>query len=192
MTPNTDLANRIQHLRQELRQKRRALTYAEQTAASHNLCRQLQKLSSEQRIENVAGYIAANGEISLAPYFHWCWQQQIQVYVPVLHPFSKGHLLFLSYSQHTPLTRNRYNLEEPVLDVSKVIAHRHIDLLLTPLLGFDCHGNRLGMGGGYYDRTLHACPNLQNRAIGVAHRCQQVEHLQPQPWDIPLKQIISA
>ncbi|QDP00438.1 5-formyltetrahydrofolate cyclo-ligase [Thalassotalea sp. PS06] len=179
-------------LRNELKQKRKALSLTEQSLAAEQLSLSLQSYCRTKNITRVAGYIAANGEIDLAPFFTWCDESHIQVCVPVLHPFSKGHLLFLQYDKNTPMITNRYQLKEPQLDVGKVIPTQQIDLLVTPLVGFDINGNRLGMGGGYYDRTLASNPALQDKAIGVAHKCQQVESLKPQPWDIPLKKIIAV
>ncbi|WP_394174240.1 5-formyltetrahydrofolate cyclo-ligase [Thalassotalea litorea] len=179
-------------LRKALRERRRRLSKAQQFHASEQLCANLQHLCRSQHIRTLAGYLAADGEISLAPFFQWCWQNHIKTYVPVLHPFSQGHLLFLNYQASTQLQINRYSLEEPVLDVNKVLPTANIELLLAPLVGFDGNGNRLGMGGGYYDRTLSSFPELQQKTIGVAHRCQQVDKLTPQPWDIPLRHIVSV
>ncbi|TLU66818.1 5-formyltetrahydrofolate cyclo-ligase [Thalassotalea litorea] len=179
-------------LRKTLKAYRRNLTTAEQLQASEKLCVKLQQHCQSQNIRTIAGYLAADGEISLQPFFDWCWQKQIKTYVPVLHPFSKGHLLFLNYRADTPLVLNRYKLQEPILDVRQVLAISQFDLLIAPLVGFDDVGNRLGMGGGYYDRMLALCPPLQERTVGVAHHCQRVAALTPQPWDIPLTQIIAC
>ncbi len=66
---------------------------------------------------------------------------------------------------------------------------------MMPLVGFDADCNRLGMGGGFYDRTLdylrwHRAWN-RPRLIGLAHACQQVARIEPQPWDIPLEAVVT-
>lgn len=91
------------------------------------------------------------------------------------------------------MTRNRYGIAEPELDVQQVLPHSMLDLICTPLVAFDAEGNRLGMGGGYYDRTL-ACwheHGLGPRPLGLAHDCQQVESVPQAQWDVPLPQIIT-
>ena len=69
---------------------------------------------------------------------------------------------------------------------------KQLDIVFTPLVAFDREGNRMGMGGGYYDRTLqHWQENHSPYPIGIAHDCQQVEHLEQQHWDVPLGEIIT-
>jgi 5-formyltetrahydrofolate cyclo-ligase len=67
--------------------------------------------------------------------------------------------------------------------------------LLLPLVGFDETGNRLGMGGGYYDRTLSYLRQRKHwrrpRLVGIAHECQKVDALAPSPWDVPLDMIVT-
>ena len=70
----------------------------------------------------------------------------------------------------------------------------NIQILLMPLVGFDSQGNRLGMGGGYYDRTLAQWhngnrPNLS--PIGLSYNEQQVKQIPVESWDIPLPEIIT-
>ena len=94
------------------------------------------------------------------------------------------------------MTRNRFNIEEPTLDSTAIIELTAHDCLLMPLVGFDAKGNRLGMGGGFYDRTLAPLQRLcdgppRPLLIGVAHDCQQVPVLPIEPWDIPLDVIIT-
>lgn len=67
-----------------------------------------------------------------------------------------------------------------------------LDVVITPLVAFDITGNRMGMGGGYYDRTLANWRTDQRPLpIGYAHDCQQVDKLAKQHWDIPLPYIIT-
>lgn len=145
------------------------------------------------RAESVAVFLSFDGELDTSPLIQQLWQQGKRVYLPVLHPFRAGHLLFLRYASDTELVRNRLKIMEPCLDVRQVLPLPQLDILLTPLVAFDHQGQRLGMGGGFYDRTLQY-RNQMSRGpypIGLAHDCQQVDALPVESWDIPLPEIIT-
>lgn len=183
-----DLQSTVKALRQNIRNRRRALTIDQQSKASQALSQQLIH-NMPNNVKRVALYLANDGEINPLPFIQACWQRNIEVCLPVLHPFNAGHLLFLNYQSNTQMQTNKYGISEPKLDVRQVVLVKDIDVIYTPLVAFDEQGNRMGMGGGYYDRTLAANPNVAT--IGIAHDCQQVDALQPQIWDIPLSQIIT-
>lgn len=178
--------------------KRKALTLAFQEESAEALLLRLQNDSIIKEAQHIALYLAVNGELDLQPFIHWCWQQKKQVYLPIVHPFSKGNLLFLAYDNNSTMINNRYKIKEPKLDVRYIKPVNQLDIILTPLVAFDSTGERIGMGGGYYDRTLanwykhytldtHYSPSI----IGIAHNCQQVEKVPNEVWDIPLPSIMT-
>ncbi|MBW8192679.1 5-formyltetrahydrofolate cyclo-ligase [Neiella marina] len=181
-------------LRKLLRQKRQALSATEQQSASVQLEQQLIQLPQIQAAKTIAVYLANDGEIDLTRFCHWCWHHDKQLCLPVLHPFSKHHLLFLNYQPNSPMHRNRFGIFEPELAAPQVVPLEQLDTILLPLVGFDGDANRLGMGGGFYDRTL-AHWQLQRHVnaalIGVAHDCQQVPELPIASWDVPLDIIVT-
>ena len=137
-------------------------------------------------------YISFDGEISTDKLIKILWAQGKQVYLPVLHPFNPNHLLFLRYLPDTPMLKNKFGIWEPKLNVQNVLPLDELDILFTPLVAFDKQGNRLGMGGGFYDRTLQNWQNTSFIPVGLAHQCQQVEQLPTEVWDVPLHQILVA
>ncbi len=64
-----------------------------------------------------------------------------------------------------------------------------------PLVGFDQFKNRIGMGGGFYDRTLSFKKRQQNyknpKLVGLAFDCQEVAKLNAEPWDVPLDAVVT-
>jgi len=178
-------------LRKTIRAKRQALTVKEQLDASQHLLQQLSNHKKVHCAQSIALYLANDGELDLMPFINWCWQQNKQVYLPVLHPFCSGHLLFLLFKKNTLMTANKYGINEPKLDVSKVCPVNQLDVLFTPLVAFDNTGARLGMGGGFYDRTLTNWQTHKVYPIGIAHDCQQVDKIPMELWDIPLPEIIT-
>ncbi|UXI01726.1 5-formyltetrahydrofolate cyclo-ligase [Photobacterium sp. TY1-4] len=182
-----------QHIRQHIRLRRRALTPAQQQQASEDLLTQFQQAESALQARHIALYLANDGEIDTRPLIAWLWQQEKSVYLPVLHPFSKGQLLFLHYTPATRMTTNKYQIEEPRLDIRLVKPVHELDLICTPLVAFDSTGQRLGMGGGYYDRTLNRWHHERQgpQPLGLAHDCQQVDVLPFEAWDVPLPEILT-
>lgn len=180
-------------IRKEIRQRRNHLSSAEQGLASTNALRHLQQLPELQSSQNIAIYLSADGELDTQPIIEFLWQQGVNVYLPVLHPFSKGHLLFLKYTKQTPMVKNKFNIQEPKLDQTQLIPIAQLDIIFTPLVAFDETGQRLGMGGGYYDRSLENWFKTGKGAtpIGIAHNCQQVDNIPSESWDIPLPMIIT-
>ena len=96
------------------------------------------------------------------------------------------------------MVANQYGILEPKLDVRNIINVTELDIIFTPLVAFDEKGNRMGMGGGFYDRTLakwhHAFatqPLATPYPIGLAHNCQKVDNIPTQAWDVPLPEIIT-
>ncbi len=181
-------------IRQFIRQKRRTLSTEQQRIASSLLAEQLFAQPEVQQAKHIAIYLANDGEINLSRFQQACRQHNKHVYLPVLHPFCQGHLLFLHYDKHTPMHKNQYGILEPKLAVQSVMPVQQLDLILTPLVAFDALGNRLGMGGGYYDRTLafkDSNPNTGPHVFGVAHQIQKIDVVPTESWDIPLARIIT-
>ena len=185
-------------IRKLIRQRRCALSSSQQELASQNLLSKLTTHPKIQQAQNIAIYLARDGELNGETFIHWCWKNNKNVYLPVIHPFSKGHLLFLKFQAQTQMKMSSFGINEPKLDIRLIRPANRIDIILTPLVAFDALGNRLGMGGGFYDRTLANCQqankNTQNTnpyPIGIAHDCQQVEQLPIKHWDIPLAEIIT-
>ncbi|MGL5101184.1 MAG: 5-formyltetrahydrofolate cyclo-ligase [Plesiomonas sp.] len=188
-----------QHLRQQIRTQRQQLSPAQQHIAAETLALKALKHPFFRDAQQIALYLAVDGELNTLPLIHALWQCNKQVYLPVLHPFSAGNLLFLAYRPNTNMTLNRYNIAEPRLDVRDLIPASALDLICTPLVAFDDHGHRLGMGGGFYDRTLAAfmptkmavSPPKIPQIIGLAHDCQRVNAVPQEAWDIPLQAILT-
>lgn len=150
-----------------------------------------------QRAKRVALYLPNDGEIDPTPLIPWLKRRGTRVHLPVLKPLSLNQLWFVHYHAATPMVVNRYGIPEPETRFGAHRARRTpawaLDVILLPLVGFDERGQRMGMGGGFYDRTLAftrrpgPCPRL----IGLAHDCQRVERLPAASWDVPLDAIVS-
>ncbi|OOF60147.1 5-formyltetrahydrofolate cyclo-ligase [Rodentibacter myodis] len=179
-----------QQIRQQVRKTRANLTALQQQQAEQSITIQALNLIEQYQAQNIALYFSFDGEISTGALIKALWQQNKNVFLPVLHPFAKHHLLFLRYLPDTPLVQNRFGIWQPKLNVQNVLPLNKLDILFTPLVAFDKQGNRLGMGGGFYDRTLQNWQEKSFIPIGLAHACQQLENLPIEHWDVPLFDIL--
>lgn len=184
---NSNVLDR-QQIRQKYRTKRQMLSPLQQAEATTKLLKTCKESTQLSKIDTVACYLANDGEIDPQAIIDYCWQNGKKVLLPILHPFSQGHLLFVEYHRNSPTHKNCYGIDEPIVTTKNLCSLTDIDLILTPLVAFDVKGNRLGMGGGYYDRTLAPIrrDSLSTKIIGLAHTCQQTELLLQDSWDIPL------
>ncbi|PID41690.1 MAG: 5-formyltetrahydrofolate cyclo-ligase [Proteobacteria bacterium] len=183
-------------LRSAMRKRRRSLGRRDQSLNSRLLRNQLCKLPDFRHCKKIALYLANDGEIDPVCAVRFLWETGKQVYLPVLHPLGKRLLYFIPFTPETRLIRNKYGIHEPEAQLTRRIPAWSLDMVLLPLVAFDRSGGRLGMGGGYYDRTFRFLLNNNNQSppfrtnlIGLAHSFQEVETLPTEEWDVPLAYI---
>lgn len=170
-------------LRRSLREARRALPAASRVEAAQAVAAHLLSLPFAPRAGRVGGYWACDGEIALH-----AWQLGLPAEVRYCLPVLDGdRLLFAEWQPGDAVQANRYGIPEP-----EPSAPRHapetMQLVVVPLVGFDDAGQRLGMGGGWYDRSFafrqrHPAPP---HLVGAAFECQRVTAIGHAPWDVPL------
>lgn len=185
-----------QTLRRQLRQARRSLSAEQQHHASlallTDISQRLVALSQSshadtQPIKKVALYLSNDGEISPHVLCEYFWQHNIQTYLPVING---KQLTFALYAKNTVWQENKFGIKEPL--TNEHLSGHELDMVFLPLVGFDQKGGRLGMGGGFYDRTFaNKQANAHPLLIGLAHECQEVKSLPVEGWDVPLQAIIT-
>lgn len=190
----------IDDTRRLIRSRRDGVEVSAQVIAAQHLANRIAATSTYQDSQHIAVYCAVGGEISLQPLISLAWQEGKQCYLPVVRHQS---LVFVPYSAHTNMRNNAFGILEPEVG-ENIFPATALDLVLTPLVAFDSHCYRIGMGGGYYDRTF-AFLNTQKKGLdsrqrvggelesashpflmGVAHGCQQVDTVKPELWDVAL------
>jgi 5-formyltetrahydrofolate cyclo-ligase len=182
---DASLAAQRRLLRQELRKRRRALPAAQRIAAAEAVAARLLALPFAPQRGHVAGYWAMDGEIALH-----VWQLRlppdVRYCLPVL---GEGRSLrFAPWRPGEDLVANRYGIPEPA-DTSAALPAEAIDLIVLPLVGFDSQGRRLGMGGGWYDRSLafrRDRPTAPPWLVGAGFAAQRLDAIADAPWDVGL------
>ena len=173
-------------LRDELRTRRRAIPAATRIAAAQALAERLLALPFMPAAGYVAGYWAMDGEIALH-----AWQLRLPSALTYCLPVlgRDKRLRFAPWRPGEPLASNRFGIPEPDVTASALLEPGTMALVVAPLVGFDASGQRLGMGGGWYDRSFafrntHAPPPW---LVGAAFATQQCEDgITRQPWDVAL------
>lgn len=177
-------------LRREIRARRRALDRTAQRRAARALLGIALASGILARRRRIAFYMPADGEIDVLPLLHRVHAMGRECYLPALDALPSGRLRFLRWQPGDQLCTNRYGIPEPANRIGDGLPAWMLDILLVPLVAFDGAGNRLGMGAGYYDRTLAFLRRRRfwRRPVlcGVAHEFQRIEMLEAAPWDVPL------
>lgn len=172
-------------IRLELRQRRHDLPAPIRIKAAEFLADRLLTLPFAPTAGHVAGYWAMDGEIGLH-----AWQLRLPTTLdyclPVLH--EDGRLRFAPWKAGAALVTNRHGIPEPDVAASALLEPSQMSLVVIPLVGFDARCQRLGMGGGWYDRSFafrlsHSAPPW---LVGAGFASQQVADINAQPWDVPL------
>ena len=207
---NTSSSNSLSEsrrtLRKSLRLKRQLLTKQEQDNASQQLLDTFLEhfpQDSEKHphsvkappitsltipFATVALYLANDGEISPSALCDYLWSHNVKTYLPVVQGEA---LVFAHYDADSVWQKNKFGIAEPIDPLP--VTGMSLDMVLLPLVGFDTTGARLGMGGGFYDKTFSTKQkNESPLLIGLAHDCQRVDQLPIESWDVPLDGILTG
>lgn len=143
------------------------------------------------RSPRIACYLSNDGEPDLTLFLHTLYKHRISHYLPIVT--TKKSLRFARYNWGNDLSYNHYGIAEPA--DTQLFLPRFLSIVLTPLVGFDLNGNRLGMGGGYYDRTFgfiaRSNSPVRSLIVGIAYESQAVAKLPSQSWDVPLDAVVT-
>ncbi len=161
-------------------------------AAAARAC--AEHLSSSEAFINaghVAAYASVDRELDPTPLIQLALAAGKSVYLPRVVTATK--MEFVAWRAGEPLANNRFGIPEPVSRDAGVAAPEFLDLVLVPLLGFDMRGNRLGFGGGFYDRAFafrrsRGAPPL---LCGYAYDDQRCITLKTAEWDVALDAIVT-
>lgn len=165
-----------EELRKVGRAARRALTEEEKQKKNEKIRRAVAE--ELRKYQAVMSYVPSDGEPDLLPLF----MERMVAYPRVGRD---GELEALVPAQWA---RGPFGIPEP--SDGWIVDPEELELVLVPLTAFDDENNRLGRGGGYYDRYLRKCVNA--RKVGVAFGEQRVEHIETEAHDIRLDAVIWA
>ena len=170
-------------IRRTMRERRRALTSEERTAASEIICAKLAALNLKSPI---AVYLASPQEIDLSPFIRKMRTMGVKVVAPRWNG-ETYELAVLKGLDDKCLRQGPMGILEPA--EAEIVSPREVEVWLVPGIAFTRNGKRLGYGGGWYDRLLAEAPK-DSLKIGIAHAFQVVDDLPSEPHDILLSKVV--
>jgi len=190
-----NIASSRQLIRRSLRERRNALSSTDQVSASRRLTAHVLVSRLVRASRRVALYLPNDGEIDPQPLMERLRTLDKNCFLPILSRLRHDRLWFAPFQPDTPLALNRFGIPEPVVPAREWVRAQELDVVLMPLVGFDDRGNRLGMGGGFYDKSLGFLHTRKvwrkPHLIGLAHDFQRVDQLEAFPWDVPLQAVVT-
>ncbi len=152
-------------------------------------------LINDRQIDAVLTYVSFRSEVDTYGIIGECLERGIQVAVPRVH---KPHISFYLIGSTADLTDGYMGIREPSEGCTPYICPLPGDddvrspervLLIAPGSVFDAMCDRIGYGGGYYDRFLDANPDIYS--VGLAYGCQMVDAVPVDEWDHPVDMVIT-
>jgi 5-formyltetrahydrofolate cyclo-ligase len=185
-------SNQIRH---QIKAQRQQLSQQTLVLHSRKLLRLVTGYQPFRHSRRIAFYIAVRGEMDPGPLLQLALESGKAIYLPVLRKRPSHGLWFAPYTTHSDCSNNRFGIPEPNVSHRKLAMPWALDLVFVPLIAFDGEGNRMGMGGGYYDRTFAFRRKRRHlkgpTLVGLAHEFQMQPHLPTKPWDVPLDAVVT-
>ena len=172
-------------IRREIAGRRKALTEAFKETSSAAIINRLAESRWFAASSTIALYMYFGGEVRLDALFPICWEQARRTCIPVYNATRKLYEM-AEITPDTTFIEGHYGIREP--RSYRLIPMSDIDLIAVPGVAFDQSGNRLGRGGGFYDRMLSGCPGYK---IAVAFDFQIYPEIPTEPHDLPVDAILS-
>lgn len=170
-------------IRRRMLDRRRALSTEAVVQASALVVERVRILPAYSEAGLVAGYMGRDGEIDPSELRHGL---NPEVALPVAR--AEEPLQFVI--PDGPLKLGPFGIQQPT--TGRVVHPTDLEVVLVPLVAVDWTGNRLGHGGGNYDRTFAFRRDRNHPVlIGLAHQFQVVKLIEPNPWDVQLDLVVT-
>ena len=170
-------------IRRQMLDRRRALSVEAVAQASALAVERVRTLPGYTDAALVASYMSQDGEIDPAGLLQ---EKNPEVALPITR--AAEPLRFVV--PDGPLEIGPFGIRQPT--TGRVVQPTELEVVLVPLVAVDWLGNRLGHGAGYYDRTFAFRQDRDHPVlIGLAHRFQVVESIEPSPWDVPVDLVVT-
>lgn len=171
-------------LRTHMRLLRDGWEEAYRTQASSALCIHIWQ-AMPVAVKTLAVYAAHGSEADVTPLVHKAWDAGLCVVYPCCTS-KKGEMAFFAVDAHTSMGKDVWGMDAPDPTLCRCVEPHEVDLMLLPCLAVDAQGNRLGYGGGYYDR-YQAQPGFHAITWAVCFAGQQLPCVPAGCWDVSVQ-----
>lgn len=187
-------AERPQEIRKKIREARRNAGDDNRTSWNVQICQRVSELAAFETAQRVAGFLAFDGEADPLALMEAAVDGGKEVYVPIIVAKAQP-LMFAPWRPDSPMKKNRFGILEPDVPSSQWLQARELDCVITPLVAFDDSCRRIGVGGGFYDRSFaflnDSCEKATSHLVGFAYSLQQIASIDSQPWDVVLNEVVT-
>ena len=171
--------------------RRNKLSGHKKKKASISISKAIINLDYFDCANNIGCYMSSNGEVDTWPIINEIWKRGKDLFLPKITTNAK-----MNFAKTTPndkFLNNQYGIREPISNI--ITESKFLDLVIVPLVAFDHNGNRIGMGGGYYDREFNYLKKEDSPSkpvlIGIAFDCQKFKKIEQDSWDVRLSNVFT-
>ncbi|MFH1645495.1 MAG: 5-formyltetrahydrofolate cyclo-ligase [Candidatus Omnitrophota bacterium] len=169
----------------------RLRTSEERSLESEKIKEKLFEDKDFQAAKTIMFYVSKDYEVNTWSMIQEAIELGKRVVLPATDTKEKKLIVSEIKDLSTQLYKGAFGIYEPKKEYIETVAVNDIDIIIVPGIAFDKEGNRIGHGGGYFDRFLHTLPR-SILTIGLAFKCQILESINTLPWDIPVARLITA
>ncbi|WP_216830012.1 5-formyltetrahydrofolate cyclo-ligase [Alkalihalobacterium elongatum] len=174
-------------IRTLIKNKLKEMTQEEYKSKSKKIFEQLCSTSLWKNATTVAITISRGNEVDTYPIIERAWREGKKIAVPKTYP-ETSEMVFFQIKNFNELESTYFQLKEPIQTICVPVDKDQLDLILVPGVAFDKNGNRLGYGGGYYDRYLE---DFRGETCALTFEQQLVDDIPLEPFDIPVQMIVT-
>lgn len=171
--------------------QRKQLSDQQRGEESMLIGRQVLQSREYQEAKRIFCYVATPYEVATDEILIDALRQGKMVCVPYITDVANGRMVAARLTDMSQLVEGRFGIRSLAGDSLEVVEPEKLDLILAPGVAFDPHCNRIGMGGGYYDRFLVRAMSGNCRCIGLAFSCQLLPELQTAELDQKVDMVIT-
>lgn len=175
--------------RKEILSLRNSMSIEEVASRSEEIKNKLISTPMYAEAKHIFSFLSFNKEVLTKPIIDDCLQKGKKVYIPLCN-MEIREVVLCSFDGWNKLRPNRMGILEPAKDSIRISDRKVLDLAIVPGAVFDKAGNRIGYGGGYYDKFFSSLKKNIVK-IAVCYSFQLVDHIAPDPHDVPMDYIIT-